>query len=222
MVMTHSEAGKLGYQKAHLDDFIKSRFEKVYEAYIKNPPVCLQCGKTLPFNKRRNKFCDHHCSATFNNSKREINNKTKGKRYCIVCGTELERYDTKYCSNKCHKDNQWKLNCEKIEANNGFPWLNCGSNSHPVRKYLIYKRGHKCEVCGLTEWMGQPTPLVLDHINGNGSNWSLDNLRLVCPNCDAQLPTYKSKNRNSNRIERRKRAFIEYQLTEQLSVEGEI
>lgn len=26
------------------------------------------------------------------------------------------------------------------------------------------------------------------------------NLRLVCPNCDSQLETYKSKNKNSDRI----------------------
>ena len=53
-------------------------------------------------------------------------------------------------------------------------------------------------ICGQTEWMGKPIPLVLDHIDGNSDNFKLTNLRLVCGNCDMQLPTYKSKNKNSN------------------------
>ena len=35
---------------------------------------------------------------------------------------------------------------------------------------------------------------ILDHIDGNASNNSRENLRLICPNCDSQLDTYKSKN----------------------------
>ena len=48
-------------------------------------------------------------------------------------------------------------------------------------------------------------PLVLDHIDGHASNWRLKNLRLVCHNCDAQLPTYKGKNRGNGRHLRRER-----------------
>lgn len=35
------------------------------------------------------------------------------------------------------------------------------------------------------------------HIDGDASNNFRDNLRLVCPNCDSQLDTYKSRNKNS-------------------------
>ena len=40
---------------------------------------------------------------------------------------------------------------------------------------------------------------VLDHIDGDASNNWKTNLRLICPNCDSQLDTYKSKNKNSAR-----------------------
>jgi hypothetical protein len=40
---------------------------------------------------------------------------------------------------------------------------------------------------------------ILDHIDGKASNNRRDNLRCICPNCDSQLDTYKSKNKNSDR-----------------------
>lgn len=68
-----------------------------------------------------------------------------------------------------------------------------------AKKYLIYKYGHVCSVCGTSEWMDEPVPLVCDHISGDSSNNDIKNFRLVCCNCDAQLPTYKSKNRGKGR-----------------------
>ena len=68
-----------------------------------------------------------------------------------------------------------------------------------AKNYLIATGGNKCTVCGVKEWMGQPVPLVCDHIDGSSNNNSIENFRLVCCNCDAQLPTYKSKNKNSGR-----------------------
>lgn len=68
-----------------------------------------------------------------------------------------------------------------------------------MKKFLIHKNGHKCSICGLKEWMGKEIPLICDHIDGDSSNSKLENFRLVCCNCDAQLPTFKSKNRGKGR-----------------------
>ena len=51
-----------------------------------------------------------------------------------------------------------------------------------------------CSSCGRSEWLNQPIPLELDHINGNHSDNSLSNLRLLCPNCHAFIPNYRGKN----------------------------
>ena len=47
--------------------------------------------------------------------------------------------------------------------------------------------------------------MILDHIDGNADNNNLINLRLVCSNCDSQLPTYKGRNKGNGRFKRRER-----------------
>jgi len=55
---------------------------------------------------------------------------------------------------------------------------------------------NRCSICGQEPvWNGKPLTLHIDHINGDRSDNRLENLRIVCPHCDSQLPTYKGKNR---------------------------
>lgn len=56
---------------------------------------------------------------------------------------------------------------------------------------------YECACCSIGPvWQGKPMILILDHINGINNDNRLENLRFVCSNCDSQLTTYKSKNRN--------------------------
>lgn len=53
-----------------------------------------------------------------------------------------------------------------------------------------------CGVCGLLPiWNGKPLTLHLDHIDGNHNNNLIGNLRILCPHCHQQTPTFGSKNR---------------------------
>ena len=55
---------------------------------------------------------------------------------------------------------------------------------------------HRCYECGSPPvWRGQPLVLVLDHINGDNSDYRIENLRLLCPNCNSQQPTFAGKNK---------------------------
>jgi Zn finger protein HypA/HybF involved in hydrogenase expression len=69
-------------------------------------------------------------------------------------------------------------------------------------KYLknrLIKEGilkEQCIKCGLNnEWKSEYLSLQLDHIDGNHENNKLENLRLLCPNCHSQTPTYSGKDR---------------------------
>lgn len=53
----------------------------------------------------------------------------------------------------------------------------------------------KCSTCGITEWMGRPAPLQIDHINGVRADCTKGNLRFLCPNCHAFTDTFAGKNR---------------------------
>ena len=67
-------------------------------------------------------------------------------------------------------------------------------------KKRIYKEAmldtSKCDMCDISDmWNGVKMPFILDHINGVNNDHRIENLRLICSNCDSTLPTYKSKNK---------------------------
>lgn len=78
------------------------------------------------------------------------------------------------------------------------------SNEHSITSYSLKNRlikegikEAKCESCGLTSWLDKNIPLELHHINGISNDNTLSNLKILCPNCHAFTPNYRSKNRSS-------------------------
>ena len=55
-------------------------------------------------------------------------------------------------------------------------------------------KSHECEECGISEWNGKAISLELDHVSGIRSDNSLENLKLLCPNCHSQTHTFRGRN----------------------------
>ena len=78
----------------------------------------------------------------------------------------------------------------------------------PTEEYLVYgstipssrlkkrliSEGYlteECSECGISdEWCGRQLVMQLDHIDGDCLNNTIDNLRLLCPNCHSQTDTF--------------------------------
>lgn len=60
-------------------------------------------------------------------------------------------------------------------------------------KSRLLKEGlkeNRCEICGLSEWLGKPIGLELHHVNGDGNDNRLENLMLLCGNCHSQTDNW--------------------------------
>lgn len=103
--------------------------------------------------------------------------------------------------------NQWNKDVSlqrslKIIKENKQVYLHEATARKHAKRYLIHTQGNICSICKTETWNNKPVPLVCDHINGDSSDNKIENFRIICCNCDAQLPTYKSKNKNGRKYDR--------------------
>ena len=128
--------------------------------------------------------------------------KKKDPLYCLNCNKELLNYSSgqkKYCSNNCQQEYQSK---EKYQYFLTSPkeYQRANFNSRVIKRFILEEQNNKCSICGLDSiWNNKPLVMILDHIDGNAANNIRENYRCICPNCDSQLDTYKSKNKNGAR-----------------------
>src|ERR1700683_179515 len=163
---------------------------------------CLNCRKRIPYSKRRNDYCGHSCAVSVANRGRCRHGNAKVMLPCKNCGDQIAS-KRQLCSQKCYSGFVWSRNIEYIENTGLIPGGVETSKVKFARRYLKRIFGWKCSICGTEEWMGEIIYLILYNINGNSEDWSVQNVRLVCGNCDMQLPTYKGRNKGKGREWRR-------------------
>ena len=75
--------------------------------------------------------------------------------------------------------------------------------THQLKARLIREgyMEYKCSECGINEWNNNRLGLELDHISGIRSDNSLENLRLLCPNCHSQTHTFRGRNVSNRTVD---------------------
>jgi 5-methylcytosine-specific restriction endonuclease McrA len=76
-------------------------------------------------------------------------------------------------------------------------------SSRWAKKAKLIREGlleNRCSECGISHWRGKPLAIQIDHINGRGDDWRLENLRMLCPNCHSQTETFGGRNIRLRRL----------------------
>lgn len=113
---------------------------------------------------------------------------------------KFQRYIKKYNIDISHFLNKNEMMTEKFDSGlltripislmliENSPYQRSTVKYRIIREQLIE---YKCVFCGNEgEWMGKKISLILDHKNGINNDHRLENMRFVCPNCNATLETH--------------------------------
>ena len=153
---------------------------------------CKYCGKLC---KNKNSLAQHECRCDKNPNKIATKAWNKGA---------TKETDSRVLTSKVAEANKQKgyKHYQEYLKDNSIAWGI--RNMKQYKKYFLEEQEHCCAICGMKdEWNGKQLIFVLDHIDGDADNNNRDNLRLICPNCDSQLDTFKSKNKKSARAKYR-------------------
>ena len=98
--MDHSEAGRLGYEKAksHLHRWCDKVRKKAKARWAEK--TCSECGRVIAYEKRRNKYCSHSCAAKATNRGVCRHGEPRLSDTCERCGASLNK-GKRFCSREC-------------------------------------------------------------------------------------------------------------------------
>ena len=120
----------------------------------------------------------------------------KIEKKCLWCKDGVVKEGAKkYCSEDCGKRQRY--------MDYFLDWYygeNVKRHNSVLREYLELMYGHRCSECGITHWLGYEIVFDVDHINGDSSNDSKENVRLLCKNCHSQTETYADSKSQKGRF----------------------
>lgn len=102
------------------------------------------------------------------------------------------------CSRKCSSTKKQAEYIEKWLAGDETGSNRNGSLKAFIRNYLLELAGHRCE-CGWDKKnpVTNTVILTIDHVDGDWTNNSFGNLKVLCYNCHSLTPTFGSLNRGN-------------------------
>jgi hypothetical protein len=160
--------------------------------------ICPKCNKE---HELSGKFCSRTCanSRVFSFETRKKKSESNLKFFAGLTSAEKKQLGIEKRSKFDYDAQQFKAAETKRKHSWSRPYEEMGNEA--VKRRLLYERGHRCEQCGVGDvWNNKPLMVELDHINGDNKNNKVDNLRLLCPNCHSQTPTFRARNIKTNKV----------------------
>ena len=132
------------------------------------------------------------------------NMRTLKERICYLnINTDHIDYNTTKFKNKT-KSCKYKNTLNVVLVENS-TYSRCSLKRRLLKNGMLK---NECSICGLkNEWQGKKLTLIIDHINGVNNDNRLENLRIVCPNCNIQLDTHSGKNSKGNSVKIEKKIY---------------
>jgi hypothetical protein len=123
----------------------------------------------------------------------KLGNVPRGRNYDTI-----KKYLILHNIDISHFENKKRVGMGRIFSIDSHLKIGTKIKSNALKK-LLYRENlkkRKCELCGQEElWYGKKLALILDHKNGQYNDNRLENLQIVCPNCNATLDTHCGKNK---------------------------
>lgn len=146
---------------------------------------CLKCKKTHDGKFGSGKYCSRTCANSRTWTKEAIAKKK------VSAKLSWKRYSPEDRAKRTQKARLGAtLSATKYRMETSFELLGFTSQ----KRRVLEEQNQSCLLCGITEWQGKPIAFELDHIDGNKINNTRSNVRILCPNCHSQTPTWKGRN----------------------------
>lgn len=143
---------------------------------------CPRCGF---IHNKPGIYCSRRCANVrvhSDETKQKISNALAGRK---IPTEVLEKFNW----------SEWRVKV-KITWNEKYmntPFDQLGETNR--RRRVIEEQHHCCAKCGISEWLGSPITLELDHKDGNNENNVRENLEALCPNCHSTTETWRGRNK---------------------------
>ena len=143
--------------------------------------ICPKCGNV---HQKRGTFCSRSCA-----SKRPTTLEANAKRRAKLKGKTFRDYSPQ---------NLETISKRIATVNARIDATPIEELGHGKRRDRVFKeQQHCCNRCGLSEWLGAPITLELEHKDGNRANNTRSNLEGLCPNCHSLTKTWRGRNNAS-------------------------